>query len=524
MNNWLMGALAAQDNYNPDEGAYQAELRDAAQAYRGQPRLDPGIRRAPGDTEMRPAAQTFGEVGGGLIIPQTPLDYGLMVATGPRILGKGVKLAAGALGALFESDEAKAGKLATVKQLANPKLRDKADQLRGTYSQYAEQYPGVGPPELMSKLPDPKKPGKFLTKPGEPVPYLTMDEALAKDAQPGYFLQKKLTPEVEQFAKDRATIQKDMDLHGYEPYYDPSKRFDVDASKYGPFADTGVEGMPKSAKTQVEWSGKYGTDDIRARLRAGFERGKDVPDSDRWYFMGQLEKDYIKELGAKEGRAAFKREFADMMAATTGGASPYDNFLMSQYANVVNKQGQRLPERAYEMPFPIGGRFASGNMEQAQKYIDKGNAHWPADNSKRYDFSTAFQGNKNAGTIDEQMMTAFDPTLKATQPQWYGPATMTLRQEAQALGVDPRGFQDVGWAGLKANKVEGAGKAFEYEGPMINHINRSIETTHRLTGMPRDEIVRRGLVRKEIPMYGVAGATTMGGLAAQDDYKPRGVY
>jgi hypothetical protein len=51
---------------------------------------------------------------------------------------------------------------------------------------------------------------------------------------------------------------------------------------------------------------------------------------------------------------------------------------------------------------------------------------------------------------------------------------------------------------------------------MINHINRSIETTHRLTGMPHDEIVRRGLIRKEIPMYGIGGALTMGALVAQD--------
>ncbi len=75
-------------------------------------------------------------------------------------------------------------------------------------------------------------------------------------------------------------------------------------------------------------------------------------------------------------------------------------------------------------------------------------------------------------------------------------------------------------AGLK--KEEAKGKEFEYEGPMINSINRSIETTHRLTGMPRDEIVRRGLIRKEIPMYGIgaaAAAPVMGGLFSQDDYQ-----
>jgi hypothetical protein len=400
------------------------------------------------------------------------------------------------------------------------KARLKAEALHGKYPQYAESYPGTGPADLMAKMPDPNKPGKFTSKAfKEPVPYASWDEALAKDAEPGFFLQKKLTPEAEQFSKDRNIIQRNMDRYGYDPYFDPAKRFDVDPANYGPFADTGVTGQPKSAKSQAEWTEKYGTEDIRARLRAGFEEGKKVPESDRWYHMGQLEQEYIKHLGPKEGRAAFEREFADSMAATTGGASPYDNFLMSHYANYLNKQGQNAAQRAYEMPAPIGGRFASGNMEQAQKYFEQGKGHWPEGNSKRYDFSSAYLGNKNAGTIDEQMMTAFDPTLKDMQPKWYGPATMTLRQEAQKLGVDARGFQDVGWAGLKKAKTEGAGSVFDYEGPMINHINRSIETTHRLTGMPRDEIVRRGLILKQIPMYGVAGAAAMGGLAAQDEYQ-----
>jgi hypothetical protein len=39
---------------------------------------------------------------------------------------------------------------------------------------------------------------------------------------------------------------------------------------------------------------------------------------------------------------------------------------------------------------------------------------------------------------------------------------------------------------------------------------------HRLTGMPRDEIVRRGIVNGEIPMYGLLGAVGLG--AAADQY------
>jgi len=422
---------------------------------------------------------------------------------------------------------------------ADPKLRAKAEGLRGTYPQYAEKYPETGPPELMWKILDNKKlglgigpptpeqyaSGKFLKKAGGTVPYDTLEEALAKAKEPGFFLEKKLTPEAEKFQKDRNIIQQDMDLHGYQKYFDPAKRFDVDPKKYGPFEDTVATASPKTAKTRDEWEKTYGTDEIRARLQSGFKEGQGVPASDRWYLMGQLEQAYIKELGPKAGREAFANEFARMMAATTGGAAPYDNFLMSHYANVVNKQGERLPDAGWKLPFPIGGRFASGNMKQAQKFIDEGIGNWPMKNPKRYDFSSAFMGNKNAGTIDEQMMTTFDPTLKAKQPVWYGPATKTLREEAGKAGVDTRGFQDVGWAGLKKQKTEAAGDKFEYEGPMIDQINRSIETTHRLTGMSIKEIVRRGLILKEIPMYGLGGLITggavskMGGVADQGEYK-----
>ena len=353
----------------------------------------------------------------------------------------------------------------------------------------------------MSKVPDPKNPGKFLKKAQDEVPYASMDEALAKDAEPGFFLEKRLTPEVEQFQKDRNIIQRNMDVHGYDPYFDPAKRFDVDPANYGPFADTGTAAAPATAKTDAEWYAKYGTPENRAKLQTGYAAGQGVPESANWYHMGQLEQGYVDQLGPEIGRPAYKREFADMMAATTGGANPYDNYLMSHYANVMAKQNARMPERSYQLPFPIGGRYASGNIEQAQKYIDAGMTGFdPAKNPKRYDFSSAFAGNPNAMTIDEQMYGALRPlTTKegVGLPEWYGPATRVAREEAAKAGAaDPRAFQDVAWAGLKKGKTEEAGKLFDYEGPMINHINRSIETTHRLTGMPRDEIFRRGVILK----------------------------
>lgn len=242
-----------------------------------------------------------------------------------------------------------------------------------------------------------------------------------------------------------------------------------------------------------------------------------MPDAERWYHMGQLEKAYIDELGPDAGRNAFKHEFAGMMAATTGGQSPYNNWLMTQYAGFMGKQGERMPERAFDLPFPVGGRFTKGNIKEAQQYLDQGlQGLDPVENPKRYDFSSAYLGNPNAGTIDEQMMNLIEPGTNI--PQFYGPATKTLREEAAKAGVDTRGFQDVGWAGAKVAKEEARGRPLKYEGPMVNHINRSIETTHRLTGMPREEVFRRGVINKEIPMYGILGAAGMGALARQDEY------
>ena len=72
--------------------------------------------------------------------------------------------------------------------------------------------------------------------------------------------------------------------------------------------------------------------------------------------------------------------------------------------------------------------------------------------------------------------------------------------------MSPLEFKDVAWAGLRRQKAEVYGGQCNDEGPMINQINDAIERTHRLTGMPRDEIVRRGIVRSEIPIYGLGGA------------------
>jgi hypothetical protein len=56
--------------------------------------------------------------------------------------------------------------------------------------------------------------------------------------------------------------------------------------------------------------------------------------------------------------------------------------------------------------------------------------------------------------------------------------------------------------------------------PMISVVNDAIERTHRLISMSREEIVRRGIIRKEIPIYGlgaVAAPSLLGGLRKRED-------
>src|ERR1700744_6370217 len=60
------------------------------------------------------------------------------------------------------------------------------------------------------------------------------------------------------------------------------------------------------------------------------------------------------------------------------------------------------------------------------------------------------------------------------------------------------------WAGFKGENGQ----------PMIQTVNDPVERMHRLTDMPRSEIGRRGIVRKEIPVYSAAGAIGAGSALA----------
>ena len=353
----------------------------------------------------------------------------------------------------------------------------------------AERYPQTIPPVW---TPDPKIPDKLY-------------EA------------KALGPEALQAQKLRGAAQREIDKGNYTPFFDPAKRFDVDPANYPPVQSTrGVVAQrpgPKNAAAYAEAAGP----EAAARLDAAFQRGmQNQGTAENWYMMGQLEKEFIKEYGPQRGPQMFKQKFADAMAATTGGASPKDNFVMAMYGNYLKEKGLPLPARSFDYPFPIGGRYAEGNMKQYRKMLMEGSGLTPA-NPKRYNFSGNFTGNRAGSTIDEQMMGLLNPGGQLSPPKGaYGNYEGPVAARAKAAGVDPRYFQEVAWAGAKDAKDAARG-GFPGQ-PMISIVNEAIERTHRMTGMPREEIVRRGIVRSEIPVYSVTGVPGFSAIADQSTY------
>jgi hypothetical protein len=327
---------------------------------------------------------------------------------------------------------------------------------------------------------------------------------LAIDAKTGKeFLQKQLSPEALEVQKARKAAQKQIDSGNYQPFFDVEKRFYADPSYYPTAGYTATDIVPKKADTIAKYEALANDPEALARLRGAFEKAKDRPAAKDWYAMGQLEEAFIKELGPVEGRKQFKARFADAMAATTGGADPNSNLMMAAFTNYQKGLGQEIPTKAADLPFPIGGRFVSGNMEQAKKLAEMGEI--PVTNPKRHNFSANFLGHRDVSTLDEQMSQLWDPKMMSPPPNAYGIYQQALAKEAQKVGVQPANFQDIAWAGAK-----------DYPGkPMMQEINEMIERTHAITGEPKEQILK-GFIRGNKPMYGIGAVSGLGALGEEN--------
>ena len=315
---------------------------------------------------------------------------------------------------------------------------------------------------------------------------------------------KRQSPEAEEMAKIVKSAQKDIDAGHYTPMFDVSKRSDVNPKSYNIGSSTQKDAWAKKPETRELHRLKAQHPDGIARLEDAFREGTKIQNSNNWYYMRQLEEAFIKELGPKAGRKAFKEKFAQSMAATTGGASPKENLRTAMYGNFLKENKIPYPEFAYDMPFPAGGQYVSGNVKMHKKFSDQG---IDTSNPKRFNFQSNFLGDPKSATIDKQMSQLFDPKLAEPAGDSYGAYEEVVINLAKKHNVSPREFQEVAWAGAKKAR-EGA----RYPGsrPMIEEVNQAIERTSRATGLTPKQVLTEGIIKSKIPIYGLAG----GGLFA----------
>ena len=379
--------------------------------------------------------------------------------------------------------------------IANFYLKRRGGNVDAAYQEYLADVnkPGFDPKELRKRYPktlagapafDEKKGKQYISK-------MNSAEALAVEAA-------------------RKAAQKDIDKGNYKPMFDVEKRYYADPTKYNIQGNTLTDAIPAKPETIAKYEAMYNTPEAKARLTEAFKKGSQDPMTKDWYAMGQLESEYIKRLGPDVGRQRFNEDFAQAMAATTGGADPTSNFLMGSFGNYQRARQKYIPSNAYDMPYPIGGRYASGNMKMYDKVLVKGNPLTAADQPKRFNFASDFLGDTSRATIDEQMMTGILPTLKAPVAGSYGVAEKVVTDLAKQLGVNPANAQDVMWAGLK----DVPGK------PMIQHVNESIERTARITGQTPEQVLD-AMIRNRAPMYSAAPIGLMG-LMGYDQYGSQG--
>lgn len=321
-------------------------------------------------------------------------------------------------------------------------------------------------------------------------PELKVDKKSGKE-----YLARSQNPESVAVSKARKAISDDMAANGYVPFFDLAQRYNVDPINYPLSGQSLVDTLLKTPAKRAEKEALYDTPDVRARLQRAYAAGEDDPLAHDWYHMGQLENAYTDVLGPEAGRAAFKRRFADSMSATTGGADPTTNFLMSHYGNFVDQAGGRVPEQSYDLPFPIGGRFAAANLGQFDRFVARGEPILAGDNPKRHNFAANFMGHDEPATLDEQMSGIIEPGAQRPPPGTYGTWEGIVADVARSLDRKPRNFQEVAWKGQKG--VPGK--------PMISHINDAIERTSRLLGIDPELVVELGLVQAKMPVYAEGG-------------------
>ena len=352
----------------------------------------------------------------------------------------------------------------------------------------AKSYPPPTPPRLYDKSTKRAISGPIENWRSQPAP-------------PGtYYGMGDKSPEAKAISKEANRVQRAMDAgtHEYEPVFKVSDRFDVDPKKY-----------PTNQSTQTV--GKKGVDPSfreeaakgRAALKKYFDVGVANEDTADWYLLGQLEKSFIDELGEEAGRQAFQQKIVEAMAATTSGADPTANFRTAMYGNFQRALGEKALAPAHQLPYPVGGRYIGGNLENYDKLVGTGKMTAKSQ-PKMNNFSRNMFGEVDPGTVDKQMSEMMGYTGSGMRGGRYAAFEAELADLAKEMGITTRRLQEIAWAGYKMSKDPSF-----IPKPMIRIVNEAIERTSQVTGLSPEVVLKEAVIYSRMPLYSAAGAAML---------------
>jgi hypothetical protein len=341
-----------------------------------------------------------------------------------------------------------------------------------------------------------------------------------------YYWARQLSQEALDAQALRGSAQKEINKGNYTPEYNPAERFPASSDRNSSISDTRNIRMVRAA-TQQKYDAMARSDEARQRILEAYRRGElQKENAAYWSDVGQFEKDFLEEYGPDLGPRKFK-EFAESMAATTPGTSPTDNLLLAHYGRYLKATSQEMPKAAHEIPYPVGGRYLMPNMNRFNKMVVEERGVTPA-TPKSYNYANDILGHYSppdrlgiggnrpppeyridGPMIDERISRLIDPDMTVPPRGSYGHFQSALDDLAKELGLHPQYFRDLVWAGANPNHPTK---------PLIQIINEAIERTHRVTGMTRAAI-RRGIVRANIPLYGIGGMLAAPQLLEDGDDK-----
>jgi hypothetical protein len=369
---WAMGALANPRGYEPGVGMWPAYSPPKQLPDVGPPAIPSGPRWEGNPTANR-AADAMGQLAMTSVLPQDPLDAGLMLATGPGRVG--YKIAAGAMGAVLNPDEAEAARWIkypfnriavgdTIGNLAKQNAYAPAKNIAEHTIQPHDIPVGSWLTPLVG---DRSRSGEFLTHIGE------KELSSPVSLQGGYQFTPEWKGEGIAWASDRSPIStmgrrvrefQGRDVPGVYGVYTPMSTQSIDASHHVSDALSQMMKLEKDniSKTAIEkFDAKMGGDfpGVTSDNLQEYLRGKPM----------SYRNDFVKAMNTKAAREA---GFPDVEQARIAITHP-DLIDTPNYAggNAIakltgdvshyNKGGGRAPHYTY--PSKLHGEYMGGLAE-----------------------------------------------------------------------------------------------------------------------------------------------------------------